>query len=63
MGDKRAYSVLVGTPEGKRLSERPRYRLEKNTKMILKKSAGRMVGSSGLNWRVSVNKVTKLLFP
>ena len=39
-GDKTAYSVLVATSEGKRLSERPRYRLEKYTKMILKKWAG-----------------------
>ena len=39
-GDKRAYSVLVGIPEGKRLSERPRYRLEKNTKIILKSGQG-----------------------
>jgi hypothetical protein len=51
MGNKRAYSVLVATPEGKRLSEKPRYRLKKSTKIILKKSAGHMVGSSGLGKR------------
>lgn len=51
MGDKRAYNGLVGTPEGKRLSERPRYRSGKNTKMILKKLLGRMLGSAGLGQR------------
>jgi hypothetical protein len=37
MGEKRnAYTVLVGTPEGKRPLGTPRRRLEDNIKMVLR---------------------------
>jgi hypothetical protein len=37
MGEMRnAYKIFVGNPEGKRLLERPRHKLEDNIKMYFK---------------------------
>jgi hypothetical protein len=46
MGDKRrAYRVLVGVPEGKRLLGRPRYRWEDNIKVDFQE-----VGLGCMDW-------------
>jgi hypothetical protein len=46
MGENRnAYSILVGTPEGKRPLGRPRRRWEDNIKMDL-----RGIGWGGMDW-------------
>jgi hypothetical protein len=69
MGEGRGvYRVLVGRPEGKRLSGRPRRKWEDNIKMDL-----REIGINGANlihlaqdrvqWRAFVNTVMNLRVP
>jgi hypothetical protein len=69
MGEGRGvYKILVGSPEGKRLLERPRRRWEDNIKMDL-----REIGIDGANWirlaqdrvqcRAFVNTVMNLRVP
>jgi hypothetical protein len=45
MGEKNAYRILVGKPEGKRPLRRPRHRWEDNIKMDL-----REIGWGGIDW-------------
>jgi hypothetical protein len=45
MGEKNAYRILVGKPEGKRPLGRPRHRWEDNIRMDL-----REIGWGGMDW-------------
>ena len=48
MGERRAYRVLVGIPEGRRPVGRPRHRWEDNTRMDIRKAgSGHGVDRSG----------------
>ena len=69
IGERRgAYRVLVGRPEGRIPSGRPRHRWEENIKIVLQE-----VGWRGMNWidlaqdrdrwRALVNAVMKLRVP
>jgi hypothetical protein len=68
MGEKNAYRILVGKPEGKRPLGRPRHRWSDNIKMVL-----REIGWAGINWivlaqdrdqwRALVNTVMNLRVP
>jgi hypothetical protein len=62
---RNAYSILVGTPEGKRPLARPRRRWVDNNKVDL-----REIGWNGMDWidlaqewRALVNVVTNLRVP
>jgi hypothetical protein len=59
MREKRnAYTLLVGTPEGKRPLERPRRRWVDNIKRDLGE-----VGWGDVDWRALVNSVLNLRVP
>jgi hypothetical protein len=65
MGEKNAYSILVGKPEGNRPLGRPRRRCEGSIKMDLRKKGCEVVDWSHMapdmdQWRALVNTVMNI---
>jgi hypothetical protein len=68
MGEKNAYRIFVGAPEGKRPLERPRRRLVSNIKMELRERRwGAMswidLAEGREQWRTLVNTVMNFRIP